>query len=161
MNNLPDLILLEDYNNNWEQYIETIYRIFNQDIKSNQFKYKGKRISLKKHPCYKGKEKSFWHLTSLGDIEEERMPDIRRCERICWIRYIIDNRSKDFIKERKNIRNNKINICLALESFDYIVILGQRKDYFVLLSAYPIEHSWRRNKFEKEYNDYKKQESPT
>ena len=84
---------------------------------------------------YKGKERAFWHLTSEGDVENERIPSLRRCERIRWIRFILENSEEGFVKKWSNKRKGREHICLALESFEYIVVLGQRKDYYLLLSA--------------------------
>ncbi|MNH30689.1 hypothetical protein D3C79_909980 [compost metagenome] len=45
-----------------------------------------KRLGLKRHPVIQGKEATFWHMISEGNDEAERLPDLRRCERIRWPR---------------------------------------------------------------------------
>ncbi len=157
MYHLPPLILFEDYENNWKKYIEAVYEIFCEDLKYSPPLYNGLRVFLKKQPIYKGKEGAFWHLTSEGDVENERIPSLRRCERIRWIRFVFENSEDEFVKRWKNKRKGKEHICLALESFEYIVILGQRKGYYLLLSAYPIDYRWRREKMRKEWEMYEKQ----
>jgi len=46
----------------------------------------GKRLGLKRHPMTQNKEATFWHMIQEGSVESERIPDIRRCERIRWPR---------------------------------------------------------------------------
>lgn len=157
MSKLPELILFEEYGNNWDAYVEAIYTIFCKEIKNYNLKYQGKKVILKRYPLFKNKEKAFWHLTSEGRIEEQRVPSLPRCERISWIKFIIENKERGFVRVWKNKRGQKSHVCLSLKSFEYIVVLAERKNYFLLLSAYPIEYEWRRKKLEREYRRYKKQ----
>ena len=39
------------------------------------------------------KERRFWHCVAEGEIEENRTPDLRRCERIPWMRPVIEHAS--------------------------------------------------------------------
>lgn len=160
MQKLPSLILFEEYNNDWDLYIEVVYQIFCDDIKEFNLMYQGRKVVLKRHPIYLGKEKSFWHLTSEGKIEDQRVPSLRRCERIPWIKYIIENGDKDFIKVWRNFRYNRENICLATDLFEYVVILSKRDGYYLLLSAYPVERERKRERFKDEYEAYKKRNPP-
>jgi hypothetical protein len=157
---LPPLILFEEYENDWSKYIEAVYQIFCEDLKYSKLRYNNERVFLKRHPFYHGKEKSFWHLTSEGLIEDQRLPSLRRCERVRWIRFVIENSNKSFVKIWKNTRFNKLNVCFAIESFEYIVILGERSGYYVFLSAYPVERERKRERFREEYECYKKQNPP-
>lgn len=38
-----------------------------------------------------GKHFGFWRVISDGELEDDRLPDLRRCERITWIAYLIAN----------------------------------------------------------------------
>ncbi|MHA8774659.1 hypothetical protein ACYA94_16530, partial [Klebsiella pneumoniae] len=87
---LPLLVLLEDYSGVWNDYFEVVYKIFYQDFVLTKPVFRKKRLGLKRHPEYEGKSATFWHMVSTGDQEEERIPDIRRCERIAWPKPIID-----------------------------------------------------------------------
>src|SRR5580765_4755354 len=91
---LPSLVLMEDYQNNWDQYLEAIYQYFRQDFVTSKPYFEGKHFALKRHPIIKGKEATFWHIISEGQVESERLPDLRRCERIRWPCAIIEA-SKD------------------------------------------------------------------
>ncbi len=157
MYNLPSLILFEDYENDWHKYIEAVYEIFCEELKYSPPLYKDLRVFLKRQPVYKGKERAFWHLTSEGDVEKERVPSLRRCERMRWIKFVLENSEEEFVRKWANKRKGREHICLALESFEYIVVLGRRKGYYLLLSAYPIDYKWRREKMRKECEMYEKQ----
>jgi hypothetical protein len=90
---LPPLVCLPDYGGNFETYIEAVYSCFKSDFVDNKMYFRGQPISLKKHPQFQEKEFVFWHLTSEGNVENERIPDLRRCERISWIKPILENAS--------------------------------------------------------------------
>ena len=155
MTKFPDLIKFDDYNSDWKLYTDELYHIYKSELYSNDFQYNGNIIYLKRHPKYDGKDKGFWHLITEGDIEEKRLPDLFRCERFKWIKFIIQNAQKDSeIKVWENTRRNKENICFAIKDFSYIVILSKRKTYFVLLTAYYIQQSYRREKLKKEFETY-------
>jgi hypothetical protein len=150
---LPALI---EFAGNWEQYLEKLYEIFKQDFISDPPTFNNRCFALKKHPVYKGKAATFWHLISEGSVEEERTPDLRRCERICWPRSIIDTGHLHGIKIWKNLRQGKTRLLLALEDFSYVVILDERVEYYLLWTAYPVEHAHQRRKLENEWQNYSK-----
>lgn len=151
---LPALILLSEYGGNWELYLEAIYEVFKKDFiefKPQVFKM---RIGIKRHPIEKGKEAGFWHLISEGRVEGERTPDLRRCERIRWPRPMIEAVNSGRIKHWKNTSRGDTRIVIALEDFSYIVVLSERKGYFLLWTAYCVERDHRRKKLEREYAEF-------
>ena len=152
---LPDLILLEDYNGNWDAYEDAIYEHFLTDLVHNELNYQGLRISLRRHPEYKKKHFSFWHVTSTGEKESERIPDFRRCERIRWIRAIIENYSDPMIKVWANRRKREDAVCFWFEDQQYLVVLGKRSNYWLLKTAYITNYSHTQNKLRKEFNKFK------
>ena len=81
---LPPLVLLRDHGGEWERYLEAVYAWFKQDFINSKPVFQGRRLGLKRHPLTDGKEGTFWHMTSEGQDEENRLPDLRRCERIRW-----------------------------------------------------------------------------
>lgn len=81
-NHLPDLVLLESFEGNWDRYIEAVYQYFKKDFVDSRPLFRKKRMGLKKHPLENGKEATFYHFTSEGNDESDRKPDLRRCERI-------------------------------------------------------------------------------
>jgi hypothetical protein len=160
---LPKLITLEDSNGSWEEYLEAIYAVFRTDFVDSRPLFLGNSIGLRKYEnggttLPQGKEATFWHFISEGETEENRIPDFRRCERIGWVRAILD-RLTTAPKELmlwKQMRHGKTNYAIALPDFSYIIFLGERggaggKTYFLPLTAYPVEKEWKRKRYEEEW----------
>jgi len=157
---LPDLVLLNDYEGNWDTYLNVLYGFFKKDFIDEKTKYEGKKIGLKKHPVEKGKEATFWHIISDGKDENNRVPDLRRCERIKWIKEIIKNCKHQEIKVWRNKRKNKENICICYGKWEYLVVLAIRKGYLILWTAYPVNHTHTKEKLKKEFSKFSKKQIP-
>lgn len=151
---LPPLVLLRDFDYNWEEYLEAIYRIFCRDFVASKPYYVGKRFALKRYPMIKEKEATFWHIISEGEVEDERLPDLRRCERISWPRPIIEAIQSKYVRWWCNKRKEEVRIVIALEDFSYLVVLADRGDYLLLWTAYCVEHEHRRRKLQREFEAY-------
>lgn len=154
---LPPLILLEDFGNDWHAYLEAIYRIFFQDFITSTPRVENKRFAMKRHPIIEGKEATFWHIISEGTIENERLPDLRRCERIRWPRPMIEAITTGYVKYWKNMRGKEERIVIALEDFSYVVVLADRGDYILLWTAYCVEQEHTRRKLKNEFTNYWKE----
>jgi len=157
---LPDLTLFQSYGGEWQRYLDALYSHFTNDFIVSKPVFKGQRLGLKRYPLYKNKEATFWHLISKGQVEEDRTPEIRRCERIKWPRPIIDNSDNEHIKIWENKRGNEIRICLCYGDWEYLVILAKRNGYILPWTAYPIEYGYKKIKLEKEHLAYKKLNPP-
>lgn len=151
---LPPLVLLSDYQNDWSHYLEVLYRLFCKDFVTSKPNFEGRRFALKRHPVTDGKEATFWHIISEGDVESERLPNLRRCECIRWPRPIIEAVKSKELKCWKNKRKEEERILIALEDFSYVVILADRGDYILLWTAYCVEREHTRQKLRKEYEAY-------
>jgi hypothetical protein len=114
------------------------------------------KIAHKKHPEYKGKSATFWHIITSGREEQNRIPDLRRCERILWPSYIlescIDNCDKILIWENK--RKNDKRILIWCKTVEYLIVLAKRKDYVIFWTAYPVINKHTQCKLQKEYDHY-------
>lgn len=150
---LPGLVLLENYNGDWNQYLNSIYEIFKSDFINSTCKYRGIIVAIKKHPKINNKEATFWHLISSGEIENDRIPDLRRCERIRWPKPIIEKVPDKEIKVWQNKRGGETRLCIWLENAEYLVVLAERKNYLLLWTAYTVTQSHRKKKLLKEYED--------
>lgn len=149
---LPPLVCLPDFGGDWYRYIDAVYGFFQQDFLGSTPYLQGRRCAIRRGPVYDGKEASFWHLVSEGKIEDDRTPDLRRCERIRWPRPIIEAVRSGRVRCWRSDRKGDDRIVLALEDFSYVVILSDCRTYVLLLTAYPIERVHRREKFRKEYD---------
>src|SRR5208337_1834213 len=100
---LPPIVCLEDAGGIFEQYIENVYKLFFDDFVAHRPNFRGLPVIIKRD-LIEGKERGFWHLTQEGSIEVARTPDIRRCERIGWIRAMIENAESDRLLIWCNLR---------------------------------------------------------
>jgi hypothetical protein len=144
---LPTLIYLNSHGGNWDRYLDAVYGVFCLCFIGTNLTFNGKRVGLKRHPVEKGKEATFWHLISDGKIEEDRVPDMRRCERIGWPRAIIDNCGDRCLKtwsELVNGKNQRIHIFC--EEAEYLFVLADRGEYVLPWTAFTVErpHQQRR-----------------
>lgn len=140
---LPDIF---SFHGNWQTYVEELYTIYLDEIVNVNLSYDELPIRFRFHPLTRGKGYGFWHIIQEGSIEEEREPDLRRCERIRWISWIIKNaKTHSDISFWEEIRGSEINTLLWLEKENYLVILAKRDGYYLLKSAYWTD---RRHKIE-------------
>lgn len=128
----------------WADYLDQIYEHFLDDLIRNVRHLKGKPIRARFNPETNGKGFSFWHVISEGDEENERVPDLRRCERIRWIAWMIDQvaNGAEHILTWNNTRTSRRGtverLVLFCEEASYAVILEERADHLLLVSAYPV-----------------------
>lgn len=148
---LPALALFEEYGGDWNRYLDALYAFFKRDFIDSRPAYNGVTLALKRHPVIQNKEATFWHIISEGDSEAERVPDMRRCERIRWPRPVIEHSGDTAIKIWTNERRGERRICLWLEEAEYLVILAERKGYILLWTAYAVEQEHSKKKLRKEY----------
>jgi len=157
---LPHLILLEDYSGNFVLYNNAVYAVFVNDFIKNRPEFRGKKLGLKKHPVIDGREYTYYHFTHSGDIENKRIPDIRRMERIGYPKPIIDFSDSEKIKVWRNKRGTSERILLLHEEEKYLVVLEDRKDYILPWTAYTVEDKSRLRKLLAEYQVYTKKQEP-
>lgn len=151
---LPELIELSEYGGDFAKYLEAVYELFKHDFVEHRPSFRGMRLGLKKHPLYKDKEATFWHITSEGCDEAERLPDMRRLERIKWPAVLINNSEHPYLKVWENTRGTKTNILIFHEAENYLVVLRKGNGYVIPWTAYLIEYESRKRKLLKEYDTY-------
>lgn len=152
---LPPLVFFVDYNGDWEKYLDALYGYFKQDFIDSRPLFKGRRLGLKKHPLNKGKEATFWHFIQEGTNEDNRIPDLRRCERIRWPRPVIENVNEPVLKVWENTRKGEKRILLWLEKQEYLVVLAKRNGYLLPWTAYLVTEEHRKRKLRQEYKTFK------
>ncbi len=163
---LPNKILEKAYNNNLD-FISAVEEAFKNDFVRNITYFNSIRIGIKKYPIESsGESSTFWHITTSTsrniDGKEIRKRCPMRCERIKWPKAIFENDS-DLIKVwRENNPGKKriifyfqLSIAIPKEQ-DYIVILDDRKTYFLLWTTYCFNNQIKSNSFIKRYNTAKK-----
>ena len=103
-------------------------------------------------------------MTHKGEDEQNREPDLRRCERMPWAKPTIENCDLCNLKIWNQKRGNADRICIWLEVLDepdYIIIIDVRANYKLLWTAFVIEYPHEKRKKQKEYEAWlKTQKSP-
>ena len=99
---------------------------------------------------YDGKEAGFWHCVSSGPDEQNRTPDIRRCERISWIRAIIENYKDALIRTWKRKKKSDLRVYIWFNE-NYLVVLGERRKHVQLITAFCTNRSHTIRKLKREY----------
>lgn len=153
---MPPLVLMIDYNGDYFKYENAIYKLFLNDFINSKPVFRGQNLGLKRHPLYKDREATFWHVLSEGPIEETRNPDLRRYERISWPKSIIEfcYTSCSKIKVWENTRKGEKRILLWCEEIEYLVVLADRKEYVLFWTAYPVTEEHTKRKLKKEYEEF-------
>jgi hypothetical protein len=154
--NPPDLVPFNDFGGDWPAYETELHRIFMADLAHSGVQYRGLNVGCRRHPEAGGKWASFWHLVQEGRIENDRLPDLRRCERIRWVRWVIENADKHAeIDIWRNTRGTEANMLLWFRE-EYLVVLGQRRGFWLLLTAYCTDKRGRIAKLCKERDAYRR-----
>lgn len=152
----PDWIEMSDYNGDFDKYLQAVYRIFNKDFIKSHPKFENQTVSVRKYPEVDGMHRTFYHITHQGEDEQNRTPDFRRMERIRYPRFVIDHFQHKDILIWKNKRGKDERTVLFNDAENYIVVLAERKGYYLFITAYLIEKKHRKRKLLKEYEAYKK-----
>ena len=146
----PELLFLNDFEGTWTDYEEGLYSVFHSDILQHDLRFRGSKVTARRTPEHKRKWACFWHLISEGRVEDDRMPDLRRCERIAWIRWIIENEAECAdIEVWTNQRGREHNTLLWYRE-EYLIILSRRSRNLLLKTAYCTNSNHRIRKLRKE-----------
>ncbi|RLA80404.1 MAG: oxidoreductase [Epsilonproteobacteria bacterium] len=150
---LPDIY---EFHGDWTTYVEELYEIYLETIVNDKtLKFENLPIRTRFKPMTDGKGYGFWHIISDGEEEDERDIDFRRCERLPWVHYCIKNAKQPPapISWWKNKRGSKTHIVILNEDNGFVIILEERKDYYLLKTAY-VARSRRLKDLKKERDKY-------
>lgn len=163
---LPKRIMLP--NDDWSEYSEyeeRLYEIFISEIYKKIGKYKGKIVKMRRQPEWNNKHESFYHIIcdKTKDKENKWYPNIERASRLTWGKAIIQHNpcnetscncsgllSWDMIDEGKRHIHK-----ILFKDKKYTVILEERPNYWLYITSYYIDDSYRLRKLTKEYHDTK------
>lgn len=157
--NLPGIIELNQYSGNYAQYIDVVYDVFYNDFIANKAKFGSHPLNMKFKPLQNDRAYTFYHMTHEGEKEDERLPDLRRCERIGWARPCVENVEEWNLRFWRQTRQKSRNrICILLEvddDYDYFVVLEVREKYVLLWTAFVSTYSNETKRKIKEYESWK------
>jgi hypothetical protein len=151
---LPPLMELSAFGSDWTKYEAALFAQFSKDFIQSRPRFRGTQVQHKVYPASQNKPYLFWHLVSEGRIEEDRLPDLRRCERIAWPRPMIEEDGKPRVAVWENLRKGRSRVVIAVDDFSYVVVLEPRKTYTLVVTAYFVEHENRRSQLRKECDDW-------
>lgn len=132
---LPPLVCLADYGGEWNRYVNEVFALFHRDFIQSQPKFEGRWVRCRRDPLYDGKEAGFWHCVQEGADEEQRTPDLRRCERVGWIRAVIEHPADRRVEKWRAHKGHEYRTYLWLGE-EYLVVLGERGGYYQLITAF-------------------------
>lgn len=154
----------DDYAESWKTYQEALYAVFKSDFVDDRPYFEGKQVNIRREPIEFGKEEAFFHITCQDYLKDEnRVPDLRRCERIKWVRAFIENYHCDptqceaceGVKVWSEPHHNSSRVHLLLEEERYMVVLEKREKYCLLITAFYIEHDHSLKSKLQHYEKYK------
>jgi hypothetical protein len=148
---LPDLILLADCGGNWETYLETVYQEFLGLYVTNRLHCGKLRLAVRRQPEELGKYAGFWHLVSEGKVEEDRLPDLRRSERIRWPRTLAQCVASHGLYCWKQKRREGERVLIATPAFDYVAVFAVRPDHVLLVTAFPVDRAHQQQRHRREW----------
>ena len=165
---MPPLVPCTDWSH-FSEYEDDIYDLFCRDFIDTYPLFEGKPVRIRKEPMVEGWYQAFFHVTSSEYIPgRDRFPDIKRCERILWIRAFIENYNCDpslcphcdGIKVWEEPYKTYKRIHLLLEEENYMVIIERRDKYVLLITAMYFDYPHSLEKQLKKYDAYIKQNAP-
>lgn len=129
-----------------------LYAIFARDLLQTPHPVLGGQRVVISRKCDGEKEELFWHLTQKDDGNGQRTPDLRRCERLPWIRCMFDHSTEpellvwDFQESNKAIRT-----YIWLRDHNFVIVCQKLRRSYVLITAFYVEKAGYRRSLESRY----------
>lgn len=130
----------------WEAYEDAIYAAYLQSVAHAGLRFRGDPVKVRFRPESQHKGYGFWHLISeapdqANRNEDDRVPDLRRCERVRWVAWCIENAGTPGFSWWENQRWNETHVVIWAEAHDYAVFLAKRSTqegtgFYLLKTAY-------------------------
>ncbi len=157
---IGSLFTLADCDGDSKKYIEKLFEIFKKDFMDSRPTFNGKPVLFDKK-LDGGKPNTFVHITTETDpTTKQRILSMRRCERIGWLRQVIDNYSDADVlvwtKEHYSSKRKTNRVCLYLECGDYLVILDENKHGFYIITGIYVDYPYQKKRHRKEFERYSK-----
>lgn len=160
--------------NPWtESTYQMLYEIFCRDIRDANLKYMGHDVWIFLE-MEDGREAIFWHLTSRKpklekiprrkrkffpavqeDTEQERLPDLRRCERLPWVKPLIEHPTEAEVLAWDHEEGDKtIKTYIWIQGYNFVVIMKKFPDEKRrLITSFYVDNEYKRNDFLRKYAD--------
>lgn len=168
---LPDTIECENLME-WNVYLDKLYTdVFTKDFLVSYPTFKNCKVLIRKEPKDGKWEHGFTHMTHVDLLHTSndpngRVPDLRRSERLNWVRRIIENYSCSVEKECGEILyweeffRGRVRSCLLFEKERFLVVLEKAKNVYFIITSFYLEKEWELNKRREKYRKYVQQKTP-
>lgn len=163
---LPDIIELNHFGGNIDSYIDHLYdEVYIKSFYEHRIYFRGKPVLARAEPKEGGREYSFLHSTSNGKNEANREYDLRRSERLHWVKPMIEGAdvSTDVIVWQ-NVRRKKVkrktrksihtNLFHTKECF--LISLHEEKHCWRFISCYHVYPEYKKNVYIREHGEFMK-----
>ncbi len=165
---LPEIVSVNPWTDNT---YEMLYEIFCRDIRDRHLRYIGHDVWIF-NDMEDGKEKIFWHLTTRECKREiiprrkqkfypygqkytqtERLPDLRRCERLTWVKPLIEHPTEPEVLAWDYEEGDRtVKTYIWIKDYAFVVIMkkypdGKRR----LITSFHINENYKRRDFENKY----------
>jgi len=160
--NIPDwldpIVKLSDFEGDAEKYVTHLFAIFTKDFIVNSPVFRGGKILFDKSED-NGKPKAFIHIiTEENKSTREREICLRRCERIGWIKSIIEHHEDEsvLVWEEEHFGKRRISkrIYLFLECDDFLIILEETKWGHYMITAIYVDSPHQKRKHLRTYQNF-------
>lgn len=167
---LPDIVKV----NPWTQdTYDTLYDIFCMDIRDYDLRYIGNSVWIFRG-MEDGREQIFWHLTTRSVkkikiprrkrkfypveqkyIDEDRYPDLRRCERLSWVKALVEKADeREILSWDYEEGDSTIKTYIWLKDYNFTVIMKKYSDNKRrLVTSFYVDKSYIRKGFERKYEN--------
>ncbi len=167
---LPDMVCVNPWT---DRTYDLLYEIFCRDIRDHDLRYIGNLVWIFKD-MEDGREKIFWHLTTRSAkkekiprrkrkfyppgqtyIDEDRYPDLRRCERLTWVRALIENaEAPEVMAWDYEEGDADIKTYVWFKGYDFVVIMKKvRNNRRRLITSFYVDKEYKRQDFERKYQN--------
>lgn len=158
----------------WNDYLDKLYEnVFKPDFLNSCPEFQGWEVWIRKEPMDGNREHDFIHMTHEDYFHNsknpnDRIPDLRRSERLNWVRPIIEHFACAMEKKCgrilywENYYRGYVRCNLFLPEERFHVVLERRdkdKVYFIITSFY-VNTDWELRKRMEKYKLYQKQKTP-
>ncbi len=165
---LPDIFCVDPWTHNT---YDLLYEIFCRDIRDRDLRYLRNEVWI--FPDMEdGREKIFWHLTTRSAkkikiprrkkkfyppdqtyLDERRYPDLRRCERLPWVRPTIENPGEPEVLAWDYEEGDlTIKTYVWLKDYDFAIIMKKYpNNKRRLITSFYVDRSHKRKDFERKY----------
>lgn len=142
-----------DETKNINTLINESYENFREMLTKDNLSFQNKKIIFKTEmDLHNNKELGFEHIVSMKNEMSMRLYDKNRMLYVPLIEKILQNCCNGQCNEIK-IYKDKKDICIWCKKLDYLIVLSERKEGYLLQTAYPIIYEHKRNQVEKKANE--------